>query len=214
MNKFRESKSISRQALLRLAATYSLVGRSDIATKLLEKYDATPIVNGTYETFWSTLRDEAMALEAWLLVGDKVKAFEVAQDIANNFSAIYSSTQEVAFVCIAMSRMGDMVGNSSSQVAITEGDESTKIIRNLRGVQQFDLTPANGFIEVENQGEEAVSLSLMLKRKPYATEVVKPDAKGVEIDVQYTDLVGNATLLISIRQGQEFLAKNKSEYEG
>ena len=209
MNKFRESKSISRQALLRLAATYSLVGRSDIATKLLEKYDATPIVNGTYETFWSTLRDEAMALEAWLLVGDKVKAFEVAQDIANNFSAIYSSTQEVAFVCIAMSRMGDMVGNSSSQVAITEGDESTKIIRNLRGVQQFDLTPANGFIEVENQGEEAVSLSLMLKRKPYATEVVKPDAKGVEIDVQYTDLVGNAISIDKLRQGQEFLAKIK-----
>ena len=207
MNKLRESKKISQQALLRLAASYALSNRSDVATKLLEKVDATPAINGSYETFWSPLRDKAMALEAWLLVGDKVRAFRVARDIANNFSVTCSSTQEVAFVSVAMSRMNDIIDSGTTQVAVSDGENSTKVIRNFHGVQQLNLTPANGYINVVNQGAEAVSLSLMLKRKPSADEIIKAEAKGVTIDVQYTDLTGNEISIDRLQQGQEFLAK-------
>ena len=207
MNKLRESKSISQQALLRLAATYALSGRSDVSAKLLEKVDSTPAINGAYETFWSPLRDKAMALEAWLLAGNKVKAFDLARDVANSFSATNASTQEVAFVSVAMSRMGDMIGGNTTQVAISDAKNSTKIISNLRGVQQFNVTPQNGYVKVENQGTEEVSLTLMLKRKPTADEVVKAELNGVTVNVQYTDLVGNTISIERIEQGDEFLAR-------
>ena len=207
MNKLRESKSISQQALLRLAAAYALAGREDVAEKLIEKSNSTKTVNGSYATFWSPLRDKAMALEAWLIAGDKTKAFKLAKEVADEFSATLSSTQEVAFVSIAMSRMGDVVGNSVPQIAISDGNGAGRVIRNLKGVQQFALSTAQGFIEVENQGDEEVSLSLMLSRTPSANEDVKPIANGVDIDVQYADLKGNAITIDKLQQGEEFLAK-------
>ncbi len=206
MNKLRESKSISQQALLRLAATYSLTGRNDVAEKLFEKSKSTTAIDGSYASFWSPLRDKAMALEAWLIAGDKTTAFKLAREIANEFSATNSSTQEVAFVSVAMSRMGDIVGSGTSQIAITEGNGSQRVIGNLRGVKQFELSASQGFIEVENQGNEDVSLSLMLSRKPSANEVVKTDSKGLNINVQYTDLAGNPIAVDKLQQGQEFLA--------
>ena len=207
MNKLRESKSISQQALLRLAAAYALAGREDVAEKLLEKSNSTKAVNGSYATFWSPLRDKAMALEAWLIAGDKTKAFKLAKEVADEFSATLSSTQEVAFVSVALSRMGDVVGNSVPQIAISDGNGAGRVIRNLKGVQQLALSTAQGFIEVENQGKEDISLSLMLLRTPSANEDVKPIANGVEIDVQYADLKGNAITIDKLQQGEELLAK-------
>ena len=148
-----------------------------------------------------------MALEAWLIAGDKTTAFKLAKEVADEFSATLSSTQEVAFVSIAMSRVGDVVGNSVPQIAISDGNGAGRVIRNLKGVQQFALSTAQGFIEVENQGNEEVSLSLMLSRTPSANEEVKPIANGVEIDVQYADLKGNAITIDKLQQGEEFLAK-------
>ena len=206
MNKLRESKSISQQALLRLAAAYSLAGRNDVAEKLLEKSKSTPAIDGSYASFWSPLRDKAMALEAWLIAGDRTTAFKLAREIANEFSATHSSTQELAFVSVAMSRVGEIVGSGTSQIAITEGNGSQRVITNLRGVRQFELSASQGFIEVENKGDEEISLSLLLSRKPSANEVIKADSEGVVIDVQYTDLTGKPIAVDKLQQGREFLA--------
>lgn len=218
MNKLREyqnsTKGISKQALLRLAATYALTGRSDVASKLLEAADNMPVVSGSYETFWSPLRDEAMALEAYLLGGDRVKAFDLAREIASSFSTTKASTQEVAFVSVAMSRMAEIFGNAPTQVSILDGENSTKIVGDLSGVKQFNITPRNGYIEVENQGGEEVSLSLMLKRKPSVSETVRPESNGVAIKVQYTDLKGNAIEVDKVKQGQEFLAQIEVKKDG
>lgn len=65
----------------------------------------------------------------------------------------------------------------------------------------------HGTIEVENQGDKEVSLSLMLSRTPSANENIKPTAKGVEVDVQYTDLSGNVISIDQLQQGEEFHAK-------
>ncbi len=207
MNKLRESKSLSQQALLRLAATYALIGREDVAEKLLEKSNSTPAINGSYATFWSSLRDKAMALETWLLVGNRTMAFKLAREVANEFSVMNSTTQEVAFVSAAMSHMGDLVDGSTSQIALSSGYGVPRLIRNLRDIQQIKLSTSQGFIEVENQGNEEVSLSLVLKRKPSANETVRADAEGVEINVQYTDLTGGTIAVDKLKQGEEFLAR-------
>ena len=203
MNKLRESKSISQQALLRLAAAYTLNGRTDVADKLIEKAAETPSINGSYATFWSPLRDKAMALESYLLAGDKSKAFAIAREVASEFSATACTTQEVAFVSAAMSRMSDIVGTSTTEVAVTNG--KTNILRNLRGVKTLSLDTKQGVV-VENLGTEEISLSLMTRRTPSVAEDVTPTANGVKISVTYTDLAGNKIAVERLNQGEEFLA--------
>lgn len=207
MNKLRESKSISQQALLRLAATYALTGKEDVAEKLLSRSDSAMAVNGSYATFWSPLRDKAMTIESLLIIGEKTRAFKLALEVANDFSAIHSSTQALAFVSVAMSHIGNSVKNVDSQIAINDSNGSRKLINNLKGVKQLAISTAKGFIEVENQGEEEIFLSLMLSRTPSANENIEPAATGVEIDVQYTDLSGKAISVEKLRQGEEFYAK-------
>lgn len=51
MNRLRESRNLSRQALMRLAAAYALAGRGDVAAQLLEKADEALRISGNYETF-------------------------------------------------------------------------------------------------------------------------------------------------------------------
>ena len=48
---------------------------------------------------------------------------------------------------------------------------------------------------------------MMLSRTPSANENIKPTAKGVEVDVQYTDLSGNVISIDQLQQGEEFHAK-------
>lgn len=207
MNKLRESKSISQQALLRLSATYALDGRGDVAYKLLEKVDKTSLINGSYTTFWSTLRDKAMALEGFWLVGNKARAYEYARDIANTFSVTDASTQEIAFVSAAMSRISDSFNQKTNQVNISNGVNSTKIIKNFQGVRHLKVIPHNGYINVENKGSDDVSLSLTMKRKPLIGEIISAKSEGVKINVKYTDFSGNIISVENLKQGEEFLAK-------
>ena len=203
MNKLRESKSISQQALLRLAAAYTMNSRTDVAAKLIDKAATTPAINGSYATFWSPLRDKAMALESYLLAGDNSKAFAIAREVASEFSATACTTQEVAFVSVAMSRMSDIIGTSATEVAIT--NRKTNILRNLRGVKNLSLDTKQSVV-VENLGAEEISLSLMTRRTPSVAEGVKATAKGVDISVYYTDLAGNKITVEQLGQGDEFLA--------
>lgn len=203
MNKLRESKSISKQALLRLAAAYTLNSRTDVVAKLIDKAATTPAINGSYATFWSPLRDKAMALESYLLAGDKSKSFAIAREVALEFSATACTTQEVAFVSVAMSRMSNIIGTSATEVAITNG--KTNILRNLRGVKNLSLDTKQSVV-VENLGEEEISLSLMTRRTPSVAEGVKATANGVDISVYYTDLAGNKITVEQLGQGDEFYA--------
>ena len=59
---------------------------------------------------------------------------------------------------------------------------------------------------VENLSKEDISLSLMTRRTPSATEGITPTAKGVNLSVYYTDLAGKKIAVDKLKQGEEFLA--------
>ena len=206
MNKLRESKSLSQQAALRLAAAYTLNGRTDVASKLVDKVATISAIDGSYETFWSPLRDKAMALESYILVGDKSRALSLAQEVAAAFSATACTTQEVAFVSSAMSRLSDIINTSSAEVAITDANGKRIIVSNLRGVKNLDLAAGKKSVVVENLGTEDLSLALMMRRTPSQDETIQPSANGVELSVRYTDLQGKQIGVESLKQGDEFLA--------
>lgn len=206
MNKLRESKSLSRQALVRLAAAYSLVGRRDVADHLLEGLDKAPEKRGTYATFWSPLRDRAMELDGYLLMGRREQAFRLAGEIAERFSAAGSSTQELAFVGMAMSRFMAIAGSADGEILLTKADGERERVSGLNGVVQRSLRPEKESVEVENCGEGMIYLTLMTSRQPAADEIIPASQQGVSLRVSYTDLAGQSLRIDSLRQGTEFLA--------
>lgn len=199
MNKLRESKSISRQALLRLAACYSLTGRADVATKLIERVDDTASVDGSYATFWSSLRDDAMALEAYAIIGDSERAFSMAEKVYKKFSATCCSTQDVAFVSAAMSRYVTHAADVC-EVTIAEGSAKERVIRDLRGVKNIELNTKSATVTIRNKGSRNLYLSLMTARRPSVDETLAAENNGITLKVSYSTPVEN------LKQGTEIVA--------
>lgn len=207
MNKLRESTSLSRQALLRLAAAYAIAGRKEVATKLLDQADDTPSIDGSYASFSSPLRDHAMALETWVLTDKTKRALQSAHRVAADFSATGCTTQEVAFVSVAMSRLSDLMSEYGNGVIVRFADETPLELRKIRTAKSLTIDPTKGSVTVENNGNGLLTASLLTKRRPSADEAISASASGVTHTVRYTDLQGNERSIAQLRQGEEFLAR-------
>ena len=200
MNRLRESRNLSRQALMRLAAAYAVSG-------LLEKADEAPRIPGNYETFYSPLRDLAMEVETWALLGEGNRAAAAARDLADKFAPTSCSTQEIAFTSAAMSRLTDLMTPGSKEVVIRTSDGKAQTLRNMQGIEKMELPAAAGSVTLENRGREAVCVSLTASRRPATDEIIPASAAGVTITVRYTDLHGQGIEVAKLQQGQEFLAR-------
>ena len=207
MNKLRESPNLSQQALMRLAAAYVILERGDVAAKLIEKADETPRLPGSYETFYTPLRDLAMEVETWALIGDSNRVATAARKLADKFSSKNYSTQEIAFTSVAMSRLADLMTSDNNEVIISQSGEKALILCNMQDVEEVALNAATGSVSIENKGKEIVCVSLTTSRRPAADETIPATAAGVEISVRYTDRQGREIEVEKLRQGEEFIAR-------
>lgn len=206
MNKLRESKSLSRQALMRLAAAYAVSGRNDVAAKLIDRADDATRTGGSYATFYSPLRDMAMEIETWALLGDGSRATTAARKVVEEFKPDYCSTQEVAFTSIAMSRLADMMSSGSNEIVISESGRAPLTLRSIQGVKNLSLNTSSKSVKVENRSKGNISASLTVSRTPAADEIIPSTADGVAIKVSYTDLTGRDIAIDQLKQGEEFIA--------
>ena len=202
MNKLRESKSLSRQAMLRLAAAYAIAGRKDVAAQIADKAAAMPEIAGNYYAFYSPIRDRAMELEDWFYVGNKVKALEIARDISAKFSVNAANTQEIAFVSSAMSLISEK--GDGGCVTVTEKGKTPLTINGIKGVKTISAT---GSVTVKNTGNCNVYLTVSSVRKPRPEEKVKPVSKGVILSIDYVDNRGGIIDVSKLKQGQVFVAR-------
>lgn len=206
MNKLRESTAVSRQALLRLAAAYAVQGRKDVAERLADRAEKTPPAVGNHTSFWSPLRDRAMELETCILTDNTERALRLGHRIAEDFSATGCTTQEVAFVCAAMSRLADMAGENGGHAVVYGAGEAPLEFRDLRKVRSLTIDPVRGGVSVKNCGNHSLTASLRTVRRPSPDEIIPATASGVTVEVHYTDLKGRPVSSDRLRQGEEFLA--------
>lgn len=214
MNRLRESKQLSHPALLRLAAAYAVMGRGDVAMDLVNRLDTLPEVRQSYETFGSSLRDQAMALETWVWMGDKGRAFDQAAQVAERFAPGRCSTQEVAFVSVAMNRfLAGITGmeegssqdpNIGATIAMVEASGSRRTFQHVQSMQSWAVSPQRGWIEVKNVGQADCGVALSLRRTPAPDDSLEPVSEGVDLTVRYSDLSGRSIEVDSLQQGQEF----------
>ena len=207
MNRLRESKSISRQALMRLAAAYAEAGKVEAARQLIGRTGNSVMAAGAWLTFQSRLRDKAMELETRLLVGEHDKALKAASEVAAEFSATNCTTQEVAFVSAAMNRLAGVFGDAATEVVIRPDGGKAVSLREIKGIYSMAVHPSGGTIHTENRGNQDVYLSLTTRRQPQATEQLPAVANGIAFDIRYTDAHGKKVQPERLAQGDEFYAE-------
>lgn len=207
MNRLRESRVISYQALMRLAAAYACAGKVEVARQLLGRIDNSVMAAGAWVTFQSRLRDQAMELETWLLAEQNDRALKLAREVAAEFSASNCTTQEVAFVSAAMNRLAGIFGDAATEVVIRPKEGKAVSLREIKGIYTMAADPNSGAAHAENRGNREVYLSLTTRRYPQATEQLPAVANGIAFDIRYTDANGKEVNPERLAQGDEFYAE-------
>tara|TARA_R110002096_G_scaffold48698_3_gene128941 strand:- start:4413 stop:6215 length:1803 start_codon:yes stop_codon:yes gene_type:complete len=212
MNRLRETTNLSNEGKFRLAAAYGLVGQESVAQQIIKSanYDFS---EGKYEyqTYGSSDRNRAMALETFVLLNDKVKAQEMARNLAQRLSSDqWMSTQSTAYCLLALAKFADMIGGKGikASIAVNGGNITINTDKTLANTGLGIKTGTNS-INIKNTGENLLYVSIIktgilpvgeereLQRNLVANVVFK-GRNGIKLDpssiMQGTDFVAEVSL--------------------
>lgn len=207
MNRMRETKGLSNESKLRLAAAYAVAGQKSAGQALLA---ATPIdeTGGRYWYYYGSAdRNRAMALETLLLLGQKQKAFNMAKKLAASMaSENWMSTQTTAYSLLAMSRFAKENGGKGVDITITQNGK-TGIHKTGKTVVSRTLSAKPGKNGITIQNKAGNTLFVRLSNSgvlPVGQE--KAMQGNLTASVAYADRKGTPVNISKIRQGTEFMA--------
>jgi uncharacterized protein YfaS (alpha-2-macroglobulin family) len=209
MNRMREIKGLSSQALWRLAATYALAGQPEIARQLMVKgADELKPYSGFNYTFGSVERDWAMILETYTLLKDRTSAFNFIKKLANVLSTEYwMSTQSTAYSLYAIGKSVEEMnlgGPISCSVSGT-GINATKL-QTVMPVKQLTMNPniINGSVKLTNSGKGSLFVRVIAEGVP-ETGPTQSSENNLSMSVNFTDLEGDRIDIDNIEQGKDFI---------
>lgn len=213
MNRMREQSGLSTSARWRLAGAYVLIGRPEVAQKLINNVgiDIPDYTELSY-TFGSSLRDEAMILEVLALMNNKSKGGMLAKGIAEAMNNDrWMSTQTTAYALIAMSKF----------VGVSATDKTMHFTYNLNGgagnskntqapifSDKLDVKSEESVLKVKNLGTGLLYAKLIVEGIPVAGDE-KAAANNMSVSVDYIDMDGNAIDPTVLEQGTDFVAQVK-----
>ena len=209
MNRMKEIKNLTLQAQWRLAATYALDGKSNVANELIfnlkNTVDHYSFSNSTYG---SSQRDEAMILETLVLVGDLQKAFEQAKRVSKNLAAEdYFTTQTTAYSLLAMGKLVEKLDKGMIELAWSINGKEQPEIKTAKAVNQIDIPAAvsKGNLNIKNIGQGDLFLSFTTKLTP-VIDTLPAVSNNIKLTVTYKDMAGKTIDVSKIPQGTDFIA--------
>lgn len=197
MNRLKESETLDNRARWMLAAAYAVAGKTQTAKDIIgtagkefEEYDPSNITYGSCD------RDKAVALEVLALTDNLAEALPLASELAATFSRGWYSTQEAAFLSVAMQRLHAKI--DSKAIVAEVGSQAVTTAKSIYGV------PASGKVTVKNNGEGLLYATLVNVSKAPAGTPVAAAENGIKLQASYTSLQGQAIAVKQLRQGTEF----------
>ncbi|NDV81488.1 alpha-2-macroglobulin [Bacteroides sp. 51] len=213
MNRMKEVKDLSVQALWRLAAAYAINGKTNIANEIVfnaqttvKPYSSNNSVYGSYD------RDEAMILETLVLLGKDKEALLQAKKVSENLSRqYYFSTQSTAYSLLAMGRLAEKFAGSIDIDWSLNGSKQPSV-KSARVMYQTSIptTPLSGKVSVKNNGTGAIYVDLISRTK-LVNDTLPEIANNLRMTVRYTDMKGGNIQIDKLKQGTDFMAILKIE---
>ncbi|MEC4112811.1 MG2 domain-containing protein [Myroides pelagicus] len=208
MNRLRETKGLSNQAQLRLAATYALIGQKDAANKLISTTKTDSSENDTYYYYGSYERNMAMELETLLSTGtDTNLTNDLAIKLANRLgSDTWMSTQTTAYSLNVISKY--LQKNKVASTIRTEynfnGKDNTLTSKSNIANVNLAVKP-NNEISITNKEEGTLYAKVAVSGiLPIGKELTEESKLDIRIGFTNTnDVPINPS---TIRQGTEFAA--------
>ncbi|MDR0796927.1 MAG: alpha-2-macroglobulin, partial [Tannerella sp.] len=208
MNRMREIKDLSQQARWSLAAAYALAGRVNVANELV--FNASMEVesySSNNSTYGSSDRDEALILEALVLMGKDREAFRHAQSVSQNLSRERSfTTQSTAWSLVAMGRLAEKT-SGSLDFNWTLNGANQPAVKSAKAIFQRELPtkPESGTITINNTGSGLLYVNVVSKTKPLRDSLPAIES-NIRLEVSYT-LMNGAPLDVSrLKQGTDLVS--------
>jgi uncharacterized protein YfaS (alpha-2-macroglobulin family) len=209
MNRMRETKKLSAQATLRLAAAYAIINEKTTAEKLLRQVNRQTNNDDRYwyYSYGSKTRNDALAMETYLLMGNKTKAFEILKSIAAKLgSSEWLSTQTTAVSLYAVSLFTEN-SNEENYKFSYKFDGNNEKVESDKPVYMFDLPPVKEKpLKVTNQSNQMLFLNIETSAIPAPGQKVYQN-QGLKLKVTYHDMHGAIIDETSLPQGKDFYVK-------
>lgn len=213
MNRLKEFKFLTPEAKWRLAAAYFLAGQQQVALQLIGNLPVSfPSRPDPGSSFGSSLRDQAMVLEALTLMNRKTEAGSLVKQVAAQLAQeSWYSTQTTAYSLIAIA--GYCGANSNGQkisAAVGINSENTTL-SSTSPVSQTAVTWQRGksSIRLTNKGSNVLYVRVINQGQPFVTEPVpvtnNPDV--LQVSVSYLNTSGQPLDPAQLSQGTDFVAK-------
>lgn len=210
MNRLREQGNLPIQAVWMLASSYVKAGQPEAAKTLVAK---TPVLVKPYTemaySYGSDLRDEAIILEALVLMEDRTKAFELVKTISEALSNqnAWMSTQTTAW---CLKAVGAFAGRQpEGELKFTwsyDGKETTASTKlTLAQVDLNNETAKNNSLKVVNGSKGPLFVRVVTQGTP-ARGAEEDASNNLDISVSYMDMDGNGLDPSRLEQGTQFIA--------
>ena len=208
MNRMKEQPGLSIQAKWRLAAAYALTGKMKPAGELVYNAETTVIPYSSMNLIYgSSDRDEAMILEALILMKRDRDALQQAKKVSQNLAQEnWFSTQSTAFALMAMGRLAEQLSGTLDFTWSWNGKQQPAV-KSAKAVFEKEIatSPKSGTVSVKNQGKGALSVDL-ITRTQLLNDTLPAIADNIRLDVKYTDMAGSPISVEDIRQGTDFMS--------
>ena len=204
MNRLKEMEGLSSQARCMLASAYALDGKKNIAAQMLSaSTQKTGRDEGIHDiTYGSTLRDDAITMNALTLSGDTGTAIAMAAPMQEAFAGGWYSSQDAAFASMALGNLASKTGTGNVTAEINDNCGAVNV--QAEGSTWASDVKASGLLTVKNTSSGALYATVLRTHMPSASETVGATSNGLVLATSFTDNAGNPLNPASVTQGTDF----------
>ncbi len=208
MNRLRTEKDLDPAAAWLLAGAYALGKRNDVANTIIDKLttEVKPYEELGY-TYGSDLRDKAIILETFLLLGKQDDAMTIARSIAAGLSGeSWYSTQTTSFSLLALGKLAKQFSGDQLKATITQTGKTPEQVSTTKGIVLRTLDVSSENLTVENTSSDPLFLRVTGTGKPLkgVTAEVK---NNLSLKAKYMTTAGKEINPDKLTQGQDFVVQ-------
>ncbi|MGY4386263.1 uncharacterized protein YfaS (alpha-2-macroglobulin family) [Pedobacter sp. UYP24] len=210
MNRLRGFQYLSVTAKWRLAIAYQLAGQTNAALGLINGLPTTvKDYNQLGGTYGSAMRDEAMILEALVLLGRNDAALKEMQLVAANLGQDgWYSTQTTAYSILSIAKFCSH-GKAASGLKYNYTIDGKSGKQDMKQFVSSTPLTFKGGVSVQNTSNRVLFARLILQGQPVAGQnnLLPDNTDALVIDVSYKLLNGKAIDPTKLKQGLDFYAE-------